>query len=179
MASNSRYRVPFQRRRKGLTDYQQRLELLKSGKPRFVVRTTNRHIQVQVVTPGDQGDETKVSSHSAELEDYGWLAPTTNTPAAYLVGHLAGIRSLSAGLDELVLDKGLHDVTPGNKVFAALMGGVDAGLDIPHSEDVLPSWERVRGEHIAEYVEYSDREIEAEELPEHFDEVLESMEEEA
>lgn len=177
MASGARYKVPLRRRREGRTDYQQRLRLLKSGKPRFVVRKSNRHTTVQLVVAREEGDHTVASAHTSQLEEYGWMAPTGNLPAAYLAGRLAGARALEEGVEEAVLDVGLNHVTPGNKVFAALQGAVDAGLEVPHGDDVLPSWERVRGEHIADYAEYSG-EFNAEDLPQHFDEVLETMEDE-
>ena len=33
-------------------------------------------------------------------------------------------------------------------MFAALKGMVDGGLEVPHSEDIFPSEERLSGEHI-------------------------------
>ena len=47
-----------------------------------------------------------------------------------------------------MLDIGLAASTRGNRVFAALKGMVDGGLDIPHSESVLPDESRLAGEHI-------------------------------
>lgn len=178
MASGAKYKVPMRRRREGRTDYHQRLRLLKSGKPRLVARKTNKHVIAQLVVARGEGDYTVANAHSSELGEFGWDAPTGNLPAAYLVGYLAGKRALDEGYEEAVLDIGLNDVTPGNKVFAVLMGASDAGLEVPHSEDVLPSWERVRGEHIAEYdgIEYTQHGIDSTELPEHFDEVLEEIE---
>ena len=40
---------------------------------------------------------------------------------------------------------------PGARVFAALKGAVEAGLEIPHGEEILPSDERAKGAHIAAY----------------------------
>ena len=37
---------------------------------------------------------------------------------------------------------------PRNRVFAALKGMVDAGMEIPHGEDVLPDDDRINGSHI-------------------------------
>ncbi|XGI83307.1 50S ribosomal protein L18 [Halorutilales archaeon Cl-col2-1] len=183
MATKPNYKVPMRRRREGKTDYQQRLRLLKSGKPRLVVRKSNKHTTVQIVTAGADGDYTEAKADTSDLAEYGWEAPTGNLPAAYLAGFLAGVRGLDEGFDEAVADIGLNPVTPGNRVFAAVMGASDAGLEVPHGDDVVPSWERVRGEHIAEYdgVEYTsdDIGIDSDELPEHFDQVLETLEEEA
>ncbi|MFB6282384.1 MAG: 50S ribosomal protein L18 [Halobacteria archaeon] len=177
MATGAKYNVPFKRRREGRTDYQQRLALLKSGKPRLVVRKSNRNTTVQLVLAGEEGDVTEACGNTSHLEEYGWEGPTGNIPAAYLAGFLAGLDATAEGYEEAVLDIGLNHVTPGNKVFAALKGALDAGMEVPHGEDVLPEWSRVRGEDIAEYAEYSAREIDAEEIPEHFDEVLEELEE--
>jgi len=182
MASGPRYKVPMRRRREGRTDYHQRLRLLKSGKPRLVARTSNRHARAQLVTPGPDGDETHVSAHSGDLAEYGWEAPTGNLPAAYLTGFLVGLRARETGLTEAVLDIGLASPTPGAKVFAIQEGAIDAGLEVPHNESVFADWERTRGEHIAEYAESQDGlyagEFDATELPEHFDAMRERLQEE-
>ena len=170
----------MRRRREVRTDYHQRLRLLKSGKPRLVARKSNKHATAQLIVPGPQGDETIVSAHSSELAEYGWEAPTGNLPAAYLTGLLAGQRAIDADLEEAVLDIGLNTATEGSKVFAMQEGAIDAGLEVPHNDSVLPDWERNRGEHIAEYAEQLDEplysgDFDAAELPEHFDEVREEI----
>lgn len=176
MATGPRYRVPMRRRREARTDYPQRLQLLKSGKPRLVARRSNKHVTVQLVHTGEGGDETIVSAHSSDLAEYGWEAPTGNLPAAYLTGLLAGARAIDAGQTTAVLDIGLSAPTPGSKLFAAQEGAIDAGLEIPHNESVFADWERTRGEHIAAYAESLDEplysgEFDATTLPEHFDTV--------
>jgi large subunit ribosomal protein L18 len=170
----------MRRRREGRTDYHQRLRLLKSGKPRLVVRKSNRHVRAQLVVPAPEGDETIVSAHSSDLHEHGWEAPTGNTPAAYLTGLLAGVRARDAGLEEAVVDIGLNSPTPGSKVFATQEGAIDAGLEIPHNESVFADWERTRGEHIAEYAEGRDEplysgDFDAADLPEHFDDLRETL----
>ena len=179
MATGPRYTVPMRRRREARTDYHQRLRLLKSGKPRLVARKSNKHARAQLVMTGPQGDETVASATSEELAEYGWDAPTGNVPSAYLTGFLAGLRAVDAGLDEAVLDIGLNSPTPGSKVFAVQEGAIDAGLEIPHNDDVLADWSRTRGEHIAEYAEQQDGlysgDFDATDLPEHFDEMREKL----
>jgi large subunit ribosomal protein L18 len=69
-------------------------------------------------------------------------------PASYLVGYALGKSALAAGHDEAVLDIGLAASSSGARVFAALKGMIDAGLEIPHGESVLPSDERLSGAHI-------------------------------
>ena len=183
MATGPRYKVPMRRRREVRTDYHQRLRLLKSGKPRLVARKSNKHTTAQLITPGPQGDETLASAHSSDLAEYGWEAPTSNISAAYLTGLLAGTRAVEAGLEEAVLDIGLNTATPGNKVFAVQEGAIDAGLEIPHNDDVFADWQRTRGSHIAEYAETLDEglysgDFDATEIPDHFDEVRERLEDE-
>ena len=145
-------RVPFRRRRKGLTDYRLRMKMLLSGKPLLVVRKTNTQVIVQVVKPEVRGDVVLAQATGRELKvKFGWPASGKNTPAAYLAGYLAGLRALKAGVKEAVLYIGLHRAVKGARVFAALKGALDAGLKIPHSSEVLPPEERIKGLHIVEY----------------------------
>ena len=182
MATGPRYTVPLRRRREGRTDYHQRLRLLKSGKPRLVARKSNRHVRAQLVTTGPGGDNTIASAVSSDLEEYGWAAPTANMPAAYLTGLLAGKRAIEAGLEAAVLDIGLNSPTPGSKVFAVQEGVIDAGLEVPHNDDVLADWARTRGEHIAEYADQQEGlysgDFDATDLPDHFDKTRERLMEE-
>jgi large subunit ribosomal protein L18 len=151
MATGSRYFVPFRRRREGKTDYYQRTRLVVSDEPRMVVRKTNRHIIVQLVTAEMDGDRTLVAANSAELEKYGYKGSTSSTPAAYLTGMLFAVKAKKAQQESAILDIGLNRATPGARVFAALKGAVEAGLAIPHGEEILPSDERAKGAHIAAY----------------------------
>jgi large subunit ribosomal protein L18 len=188
MAHGPRYRVPFRRRREGKTNYHKRLALLKSGKPRLVVRKTLNHHVAQIVVYDPKGDKTLVSAHTRELmRDFGWKGHCGNTPSAYLVGLLIGYKALEKGISEAILDIGLHPPTKGSSIFAILKGAVDAGLNVPHSEEIYPSEDRIRGETIAEYAKMLKEEdeekyrrqfggyllkgLEPEKLPEHFDEV--------
>ncbi|NYT04981.1 MAG: 50S ribosomal protein L18 [Methanomicrobiales archaeon] len=151
MATGPRYFVPFRRRREGKTDYYKRMKLLLSEKPRMVVRRTNRQIIIQLVEAEMVGDRTLVAAYSTELERFGYTGATANTPAAYLTGILFAVKAQNAGYTEAILDIGLARATVGARVFAALKGAVEAGLDIPHGESILPDDDRVRGVHIAEY----------------------------
>jgi len=90
-------------------------------------------------------------ANSAELETYGYKGSTSNTPAAYLTGMLFAVKAKKADHGRAILDIGLNRATPGARVFAALKGAVEAGLDVPHGEKILPSDERARGAHIAAY----------------------------
>jgi large subunit ribosomal protein L18 len=151
MATGPRYFVPFRRRHEGKTDYYKRMSLLSSGTPRMVVRRTNRQIIVQLVVPEVEGDRTLVAAYSTELAGYGYEGTTASTPAAYLTGMLFAVKALNAGYEDAILDIGLARAKPGARVFAALKGAVDAGLDVPYGESILPDEERLKGAHIAGY----------------------------
>ena len=154
MAHGPRYKVPRRRRREGKTNYYKRYKMVRSAKPRFVVRKTNKYIIVQIVYAAPLGDYTLVAAHSRELVKYfGWRGGTKNTPAAYLTGLLAGLRAVKLGIIEAVPDIGLHRPTKGAKVFAAIKGAIDAGMKIPCSAEVIPPEDRIRGEMIAKYAE--------------------------
>jgi len=153
MATGPRYRVPFRRRREGRTDYRQRQRLLRSRIPRAVVRLSLRNATVQFIAFDPVGDKVLAQASSLELGDMGWTAPTGNIPSAYLTGYLAGKRAVASGVEEAVLDIGQKVPAKGSNVFAALKGMLDAGVEIPHGEDVLPSDDRLKGKHINEEIE--------------------------
>jgi len=150
MAHGPRYRVARRRRREGKTDFRTRINLLRSGLPRAVVRKSHRNVIVQLIEFDPAGDRVITTAQAFDLRKHGWKGSTANTPAAYLTGYLAGTKALSSGVKSAVLDIGLSAPTKGGRVFATLKGMVDAGLDIPYSEDVVPPEERIRGEHISE-----------------------------
>jgi len=146
-------RMPPKRRRKGLTDYRKRLKLVKSGLPRLVIRRTNRYIIVQLTRSKAGGDNTVITITSKKLAEYGWRGSFKNITAAYLTGFLAGKLALSKGIEEAIVDIGLHSAVYGSRLFAAVKGAIDAGLEIPAGEEVFPPEERIRGEHIKNYFE--------------------------
>lgn len=186
MAKSSNYRVKLRRRREGKTDYQARKALVISGKPRLVTRTTNKNITVQILIAKPHGDEVLAAANSRELvKNYGWKAPTGNTPAAYLTGLLCGSKAKAQGVKEAILDIGLIAPTKGAKIFAALNGVLDAGVDVPHSEEKLVK-DRIKGDHIAKYAKslgagseeynakfskYTAQGVAPEKIPEHFNKV--------
>ena len=145
------HRVPHKRRREARTDYRQRLGLLRSGKPRFIVRKSSNNFICQIVKYQPQGDRTLVTVYSGDVKKLGWKGHCGNIPAAYLTGLLCGVEAKKHKIDEAVMDKGLQSSTKGSAIFAALKGAFDAGLKIPHSEDILPPQERIEGKHIADY----------------------------
>ena len=145
-------RLKYKRRRTGETDYRRRLKLLRGEMPRAVVRVSNSRVIAQIVAYEKDGDKIVAQTNSAELRNHGWPidASIKSVPSAYLTGFSLGKKALAAGIDEAVLDIGLAASTRGNRVFSALKGMIDAGLWLPHSEDVLPSEERVNGTHISD-----------------------------
>ena len=152
MSNNNTFTVKFRRRREGVTDYRARLRLLKSGKPRLVIRRSLKNISAQVIAYSGAGDKVIVSAHSKELEKFGWKANRGNIPAAYFVGLLAGKKAISKNVKEAVLDIGPAVSTKGSRIYAALKGAVDAGLDVPHNKEALPDEKRIKGEHISLYL---------------------------
>jgi len=185
-----RWKVPFRRKREGKTDYRLRIKLLSSGKPRLVVRLSLRHTLVQVIRTGQRGDLTVASAHSKELSKFGWKAYTGNVPAAYLTGLLCGYRTIKAGITTCVLDLNAHVPVPQGRAFAALKGALDAGLDIPHGENIFPSEERICGGQISQYAAklrsdekryrtqfsgYLAKGLNPEDVPEHFKRVKEAI----
>ncbi|MEM2320372.1 MAG: 50S ribosomal protein L18 [Candidatus Bathyarchaeia archaeon] len=192
MAKGPAYTVPYRRRREGKTDYRLRKKLITSKIPRFVVRKTNRNLIAQVVMATVIGDIVIASAHSRELRKrFGWLGSLNNLPAAYLIGLLCGLRAAAKGIEKAILDIGLHTPSRGAAVFAALKGFVDAGVEVPYDESILPDDSRIRGEHIAKcaellastsaekysryFSEYLARGLPPEKLPEHFDAVKEKI----
>ncbi len=151
MTAGPRYQVPFRRRREGKTNYHKRLGLLRSERPRMVVRKGGNNTILQLVGHSETGDITLVSATALELKKFGYKGSTGNTPAAYLAGVLFGVRALRAGFTDGVLDLGLNASSEGSRVYAALKGALESGFEIPHDEGPLPSPERLNGEHIAAY----------------------------
>jgi large subunit ribosomal protein L18 len=190
LAQSSRYKLAFKRRREGKTDYRARLNLIGLKKSRLVVRITNQHTIAQIINVSAEGDKTVVSAHSNELKKMGWLGSGKNTSAAYLTGFLLAKKALEAGIDSAVLDIGLKSSTRGARIFAALKGAVDGGLNVPHNDVILPADERIRGEHVAAYAEsLSEEEVEKrfskyiknglspKDLPDHFESIKQKIEE--
>ncbi len=151
MANGPRYSLPFRRRREERTDYKLRRSLLTSGRPRAVVRLTNKFVYVQIIEAKPQGDYVKASASSRELPKLGWKGGTGNLPAAYLTGELAGRRAVASGVKEALLDIGLKSSSKGSKLYAVLKGLVDSGLQVPHSPDNIPSEDRLAGAHVSAY----------------------------
>ena len=191
MAKGPSYNVPYRRRREGKTNYLRRKKLILSGLPRLVTRKTNKHIIAQIIEASVEGDKVITTAHSSELrKKYGWLGSLKNLPAAYLTGLLCGYRALEKGVKKAILDIGLQAPSRGARVFAVLKGCLDAGVEIPHSDEILPDEDRIKGQHISDYAgmlsstpevysrrfsDYLSRGLSPENLAEHFSMVKEKI----
>lgn len=161
-------------------------------KYRLIVRFTNKDIICQIAYARIQGDIIVCAAYSHELKKYGIQVGLTNYAAAYCTGLLIGRRILKkfnldgiyAGAEEVTgeeyhvdsvdgqpsafrcyLDVGLARTTTGARVFGALKGAADAGLDIPHSNKRFPGYDseskefnaethrkHILGQHVADYM---------------------------
>lgn len=151
MAHGKNQRLRFKRRRDGETDYRRRMKLLRGETPRAVVRISNTQTICQLVEFNPDGDIVIASVNGKALVDkYSWPedASRKSIPASYLTGFALAKNAISSGHESAILDIGLSASSKGSRVFAALKGMIDAGLEIPHGEDVLPDEDRINGVHI-------------------------------
>ena len=149
MKLSPRYRMPFRRTREGKTDFQNRLQLLKSKNPRLVVRRSLNYITAQIVGFDRKGDKVLLAAYSKQLKKLGWKFACDNTPAAYLTGLAIGAQAVKNNIKEVNLDSGLYTSTKGNRIYAVVKGARDAGLNVPATEEIFPSADRISGKHIA------------------------------
>jgi len=140
-------KIEFRRKREGKTDYKRRLRLLLGEKPRLVVRKSSKNVLIQVVNYETTGDKVIITAHTNELKKLGWKTGTGNIPAAYLTGYIAGKKMAAKGIKNAIADFGLQ--AKGQRIFAAIKGVIDAGIDIPHKDKTLPADERLAGKHIS------------------------------
>ncbi|MBN2459410.1 50S ribosomal protein L18 [Candidatus Woesearchaeota archaeon] len=144
---------PYKRKKEGRTNYKKRLILLKSQKPRLIIRRTNTSIIMQVAEYQPSGDRIVCGINSSALKKLGWNYSCNNLPACYLAGLLVGKKALAKKITEAIPDLGLQTTLPGSRLYAAIKGTIDAGLMMNASEEVFPSKERLSGEHIAKFFE--------------------------
>lgn len=149
MKLSPRYKMPFKRRREGKTDYEQRLALLKSGKPSLVIRKSLNYITAQIIDFDKKGDKVLIAATSRELKKLGWNFACDNLPAAYLTGLLIGKKSLDKKINDVVLNSGLYTSVKGSRIYAAAKGSNDAGMNVAVDDEMLPDDERIKGSHIA------------------------------
>jgi large subunit ribosomal protein L18 len=129
------------------------MKLLRGDVLRAVVRVSNTQVTCQLVEFGTGGDKIISSVTGQNLVDnYKWPADASkkSIPATYLVGMALAKKAILSGHKEAILDIGLAASSSGSRVFAALKGMIDGGLEIPHSDSVLPDEDRINGTHIDE-----------------------------
>jgi large subunit ribosomal protein L18 len=144
--------ILFRRKRECKTDYNKRLKLLLSQKPRLVVRFTNQKIIAQIIKFSSNGDKILAATDSSILKKYGWTYSTKNLPAAYLTGLIIAKLAQSKDCTECILDTGFKQAIKKGKVYAFLKGAVDAGLNVPYgNEDIFPTEEAINGKLIEKY----------------------------
>lgn len=161
-------------------------------KYRLIVRLSNKDVTCQVAYSRIEGDHIVCAAYSHELPHYGIKVGLTNYAAAYCTGLLLarrllqrlGLDSLYTGATEVTgdeynvepvdngpgafrcyLDVGLARTTTGARVFGAMKGAVDGGLNVPHSIKRFPGYDaeakkfnaevhraHIFGLHVAEYM---------------------------
>lgn len=166
-----------------------------SPKYRFIVRFTNKDIVCQVAYAVlNEGDHVMAAAYSHELKKYGITLGLTNYAAAYATGLLLARRILKklkldtvyagnqkvTGEDYSVeaveegprpfkafLDVGLGRTSTGSRLFAALKGMCDGGVNVPHGENRFVGFKEdkstldaavlrkyIFGGHVADYMKH-------------------------
>lgn len=161
-------------------------------KYRMVVRFSNRNITTQIVYARIVGDVVLSAAYSHELPKFGIKSGLTNYASAYATGLLLARRTLqklkldsiytgqttvdgdeyyvddvdgSPGAFTAFLDVGLARTSTGAKVFGAMKGAADGGLNIPHNAKRFPGYDaesksfnadvhrqHIMGLHVANYM---------------------------
>jgi len=130
-------------------------------KTRLVVRVTNKDVICQLIRPKIIGDEVICVAYGHELTHHGMPCGVNNYAGCYATGLLLARRWLKKinmdgkyegnkqingedyHVEELddgprpfkaLLDVGLRRTTTGSKIFAAMKGAADGGMNVPHSE---------------------------------------------
>lgn len=173
----------------------------KTPKYRLVVRISNKDITCQVFSADMTHDVCLSAAYSHELSRYGVKLGLTNYAAAYCTGLLLARRVNSklnldyVGQEEVdgedfnvetdaegkapfkaLLDVGLKRTTTGARIFGAMKGACDGGLDVPHNDKRFPGSKNTTGNqfeadadthkkyifggHVAEYMENLEEEDE-------------------
>lgn len=159
-------------------------------KYRLVVRFSNKNVTTQIAYARIEGDVILAAAYSHELPRYGVKVGLTNYAAFYATGLLLARRllkklkldSIYTGVKEVngaeyyvenvdgkpgafqcFLDVGLKRTTTGAKVFGAMKGAADGGLNVPHSVKRFPGYDgsdykadvhrqHIFGLHVANYM---------------------------
>ncbi len=150
MRSYKKKPVAFRRKREGKTNYHKKLKTLSGRKIRLVVRPSLKGLTIQLISFQSGGDRVLFGADVSALKKLGWKGNGGNVSAAYLLGYLSG-KKIAKKFPEAILDTGMFSLTKGNRIYACLKGALDAGLNVPHSPEILPPEDRFSGKHIEEY----------------------------
>jgi large subunit ribosomal protein L5e len=151
---------------------QQKKNKYDSKKYRLVVRRTCSKIICQIIYSTMSGDRVFCAAESTELKRHGLTAGLTNYSAAYCTGLLIARRLLKqVGLGDIykantnidgnlytvehneeadrrpfkaLLDVGINATTTGARIFGALKGACDGGLNVPHTAKRFPGYKRAK-----------------------------------
>jgi len=152
MPSTKHNYVPiYRRRRMGATDYRARKKIITSSVPLLAVRVSSKNVSAQFIKPKAEGDQVLSSAHSRNLAKLGWKGSPKSVPACYLLGLLAGKRAKEHGVEKAYLYNGLSPFVGGSRISALVKGVRDAGVDVPMSDEAVPSEERITGKATAAY----------------------------
>ena len=110
---------------------------------------------LQLTEYQEGGDKILFTVKSSDLKKHGWEMNTGNMPSAYLTGLLLGVKAKGK---QAILDIGLQAPIKGSRLYAALKGTIDGGLDVASSQENLPSDERISGKHISAYAKQIENE---------------------
>lgn len=142
-------KVLKRRRREFRTDYGKRFKLLKSKKPRLVVRKTNKYIIVQYVVSKEAQDKIIFGISSKKLLSYGWPESAKGSlksiTASYLTGYLIGKDIIGRKLDKPIIDLGMMRVLHGTKVYGFIKGIIDSGIEIECKKEAFPEEDKIKG----------------------------------
>jgi len=141
----------YRRRRSGVTDYKARRKAVSSRRTLLAVRISGKNVSAQFLQPTVKGDFVLSSAHSHALQKLGWKGSLKSLPACYLLGLWAGKEAKKKGVESAYLYNGLVPFVRGSRIPAFLKGVSDAGIEIPFSDEILPSGERLEGKDIARY----------------------------
>src|SRR3989344_1353944 len=123
------YTQAYRRKLEHKTNYARRLKLLKSNKPRLVIRRYLNSITVQLIKYQPKGDIILASAHSNNLKKLGWKYHLGNIPSAYLTGLLCGVKCKGKKIDDAVLDVGFSRSIKNSVIYAVLKGVLDSGMN--------------------------------------------------
>lgn len=148
--------IPKKRRLERKTNYAKRKKILEHSKARIVIRKSNKYIVVQYVESREAQDSIIVHTSSKELLNYGWPSESSgslkNLGASYLTGLLFGNKikeKKELVKEKIVLDSGLIRSTKGSKIYAAVKGIIESGLNLPCGKEMFPEDGRIKNDKIA------------------------------